>query len=89
MITNGIPIIYSPIQINFASINVPIPQADATMTPISFDAVDFAYRLSRLSTFLPAAQELLSVLLEFHHIITTTKVCVFSFLSPFKQVLLK
>ena len=57
---------------NFESSSLPISQP---VFPTSFDAVDFAYRLSKLSTFLPAAYELLSLLYESKYIITTKKVC--------------
>ena len=57
---------------NFESSNLPISQP---VFPASFDAVDLAYRLSKLSTFLPAAYELLSILYESKYIITTRKVC--------------
>ena len=80
MTTQGTPPTFSPIQINFGSSSLPIPQADVAVAPTSFDAVDFAYRLSRLSTFLPAAHELLSVLIESNYIITR-KVCIFFLLS--------
>ena len=74
-----------PIQMNFGSSSrLPnVPQADAMVSPKNFDAVDLAYRLSKLSTFLPAAHELLSVFFEFKYIITTRKVCIFYFVFSY------
>lgn len=66
------------IQMNFGSSSrLPISQADAVISSKKFDAVDLAHRLSKLSTFLPAAHELLSFLVEFTYIIPTRKVCIF------------
>jgi hypothetical protein len=74
---------------NFGSISLPIsqPQPDHE-APTTFDAVDFAYRLNKLSTFLPAAHELLSVLSEPKYIVKTRKVCDFRLVSFFIQGLL-
>lgn len=62
----------SPLETNFESSSLPISQP---VFLTSFDAVDFAYRLSKLSTFLPAAYELLSLFYEYKYIISTRKVC--------------
>ena len=63
----------SPIEMNFESSS--LPSISQPVFPTSFDAVNFACRLSELSTFLPAAYELLSLLYECKHIISTRKVC--------------
>ncbi|KAF8816980.1 hypothetical protein BYT27DRAFT_7333163 [Phlegmacium glaucopus] len=75
MIIRPIPLILYPIQMNFGSSNLTISQhvADAAVAPTTFDAVDFAHRLSKLSTFLPAAHELLSFLSVSQDIIPTRK----------------
>ena len=74
MIKPQLHLMLSPIEINFESSTLPISQPAAFP---SFDAVNFAYRLSKLSTFLPAAYELLSLLYECKYIISTKKVCNF------------
>lgn len=77
MIKNQVRVIFSPIQMDFGSSNPPISQPHPDVTrPTSFDAVDIACRLDKLSTFLPAALELLSILSE-RNCITTRKVCIF------------
>jgi len=68
---------------NFGSSSLPILQAEAAVTLKGFDAVDLAYRLSKLSTFLPAAHELLSLLSVSQNIIATRKVCIFCLVSLF------
>jgi hypothetical protein len=86
LIKNQAHFILSPVPMNFGSSSLSILQPQA---PTSFDAVDFAYRLSKLSTFLPAAHELLSVLSEHKYIIITRKVLGFCLVSFFIQAFLK
>lgn len=63
---------------NFESSTLAISQADPVVNPTSYDAVDFAYRISKLSTFLSAAHELILVLSGTKYV-TTRKVCPSSF----------
>jgi hypothetical protein len=72
MTKHQVRLMLSPTTMNFESSSPPISHP---VFPTSFDAVNFAYRLSKISTFFPAAYELLSLFCEYKYIISTRKVC--------------